>query len=623
MLNPEDIEEEYEVRDVRIKTAYGWADVTRVFKTKPLPVWRLTTDTHTLEASKEHLVFTEDGWRHIGDLVRGDLVIAEEGVQEVLEVCDTGRVENLYDISVNCPSHAFYSGGILSHNSTTICTRMLMNSHMLPGYQGLYVVPNEAQRKTTADRLEQMESRFAEPTGTQNLYTKKYSNGSLIYMLHCGETANDARGKSSWEIIIDEAQSMSPEIVPDILECNQMSPLPLTLYTGTAMSTETLLEQEWQKSSQGIWHIKAGDGRTWLNMHDNDTLLKVCDNPRGPTCPITGKILDVTNGHYVHAYPNRIANGYVGLHVPQVIIKDNVDTQLQWQKLYRKRQEYDPNKFLMECCGIAIAEGAREITQADLEKACSLPYTDEDILKKCRSGYYKLLVSGCDWGGSDENTAAKTKLSYTVHCVMGVAPNNMVDVLYFNRYTGMDYRSICKCIVDAHREFCCDIMSGDDGVGLAYNTEMRDYLPAMTHFITRLTMPGTAPMAPIKNSSIVNHMALNKTEIVTNVFNDLKRGRLRFREWGKMQQFLTDFLNVYRAPMDSSTGGASRFRWMRSSGKADDALMALCFGYAYVKLFLGENIVADHATQRHVMDILNGHPGRSIAPPSRDFNYII
>lgn len=416
-------------------------------------------------------------------------------------------------------------------------------------------------------------------------------------------------------------QSMEPSIIPDILECNSKSPLPITLFTGTAMSTETLLEQEWQKSSQGVWHIKAGDGKTWLNMHDEETLLKVCDNPRGPTCPITGKLLDVTDGRYVHGYRERLDRGYIGLHVPQVIIKDNVDSPLQWQKLYRKRTDYDTNKFLMECCGIAIAEGMREITQADLERICDLKVDKEDIRRRCERGYYRLIVSGCDWGGSDYNQAAKTKLSYTVHCMLGVAPNGTVDILHFNRYAGMDYKSIGEDIVANHVKYKGHVMASDYGVGAAYNAYMREHMPVMSHFVAQLMPPSAAPLAPVKNSNLPNHVGINKTEAITNVFTDLKSGRIHAMAWDRMAQYLTDFLNVYRAPVDTEQG-MTKFRWIRSATKADDALMAFAFAYVFVKMFLGEKLVEDRAFERYIMDVLTGSPMGSSRPPA-GFNYVI
>lgn len=86
----------------------------------------------------------------------------------------------------------------------------------------------------------------------------------------------------------DEAQGLDPNIIPEIEKTQSQSEVPMSIYAGTALSTDTLLETMWQASSFGMWHIRAKDGKHWLNMYDKKTLFEVCDNPAGPTCPYTG-----------------------------------------------------------------------------------------------------------------------------------------------------------------------------------------------------------------------------------------------------------------------------------------------------------------------------------------------
>ena len=51
-----------------------------------------------------------------------------------------------------------------------------------------------------------MEAAFIGNTGKQNKYTKYYeANGSGVDMLHCLESGNAARGKSTTENMYDEA----------------------------------------------------------------------------------------------------------------------------------------------------------------------------------------------------------------------------------------------------------------------------------------------------------------------------------------------------------------------------------------------------------------------------------
>lgn len=82
-------------------------------------------------------------------------------------------------------------------------------------------------------------------TGKQNKYTKMYPNGSEIRLQYALESADRIRGISTQEVLIDECQNMSPDLVPEILKTQSQSKLPMTIYSGTALDTSTLLEKMW------------------------------------------------------------------------------------------------------------------------------------------------------------------------------------------------------------------------------------------------------------------------------------------------------------------------------------------------------------------------------------------
>ena len=90
-----------------------------------------------------------------------------------------------------------------------------------------------------------MESAFIGNTGKQNKYTKYYENGSGVDMLHCLESGNAARGKSTTENMYDEAQGLDPNIIPEIQKTQSQSEIPMSIYAGTALSVGTLLELQW------------------------------------------------------------------------------------------------------------------------------------------------------------------------------------------------------------------------------------------------------------------------------------------------------------------------------------------------------------------------------------------
>lgn len=607
MLLQSEIAEEYDVTDTQVLTPNGWRKVNKVYKTIPLETVRIVTSNCELICSLQHLIKTPSGWVHAYTLCQGDIVLTENGTEVILLAEETGEVEELYDITVDDPSGEFYSNGILSHNSTTFAARQLILSHLLPGYKSLYVCPQHDQLKTYARRLAEMEAAFRFDNGKQNLYNKVYEDGSAIDLNYCLTTANAVRGKSVTEVLLDEAQGINPDIVPELLYVQTTAQYPSTIFAGTALSIDTLLEAKWQASSMGMWHVRAMDGTHWLNMYDKNTLLKVCDNPQGPTCPYTGKLLDVTKGLYVHANQKAMAINEIGIHVPQCIIPDLAYNPIQWGKIYKKIQDDDFNKVLQECFGIAVAEGSREITEQDLQRLCVLTDTPEQLKAKCRNGYYRLVVSGCDWGGSDYNQAIQTKTSYTVHCIIGVAPDDTVDILYYKRYSGMDYREIAEEIANAHKAYNGHVVASDFGVGLAYNTELRNRIPYDRHFIMNYVGQAAAPLATPKGQHMTNQLALNRTEALTNVFKDVKAPKLKIKagSWGNMSSYLLDWLNMYRVPVDMPSGQTA-FKYIRSATKADDALHAFTFAYVLARFFLGVPLVNDLALEQRLRSVLYG-----------------
>ena len=404
-----------------------------------------------------------------------------------------------------------------------------------------------------------------------------------------------AEGVVAHNCVIDEAQSLNPDHVEDILYTLTDSKMPTKIFAGTALSIDTLLEAKWTDSSMGMWHVRAMDDKHWLNMYDKDVLFKVCSNPQGPTCPYTGKLLNVTDGCFIHAYPERARDGRIGFHIPQCIIPDLAYDPIKWGAIYDRVTHTDFKKVLQECFGIAIAEGSREITSQDLQRMCILPDSPDQLKQKCATGYYRQIISGCDWGGSDYNPNIKSKTSYTVHCIIGLAPDNTIDILHYKRYSGMMYPDIAASIIKDHEDYKGNILASDFGVGLAYNMEIRKYLPVDKHFVIGYVGPKAEAVSVPKDAHLDNQLSVNRTEAITNVFRDVKSmapQKIRCRSWADMQSYLNDWLNMFRVPTEDNTG-RNTFKYIRAATKADDALHAFTFAYVMMKIYMGESLIHD------------------------------
>lgn len=119
--------ETFSVDEWEIETDSGWVDITSVSKTIPYKRWVLKLENgYELLCADTHIVFTgalEEIF--VKDLSVNDLVMTDSGAFKVFKIYETDIIENMYDLSVNSGDHRFFSNGILSHNSTTVCGFML------------------------------------------------------------------------------------------------------------------------------------------------------------------------------------------------------------------------------------------------------------------------------------------------------------------------------------------------------------------------------------------------------------------------------------------------------------------------------------------------------------------
>ena len=511
--------------------------------------------------------------------------------------------------------------------STTLIARQRIMAEILPKFRNLFIVPHQEHLDTYANRFREMERAFRFPVDAnkwrQNLTFKEYPNGSIIEMLRLLTSATDSRGKTTDELTIDEAQQFDPDLLPELEQTQKSSKIKSTLYSGTSLSMDTFLETKYQDSSQGTWHIRSPDGTHWIDCGDQDQVLKTI-KPAGPTCPYSGRLLDVTDGCFVHAQEDHLEAGRVGLHIPQIIIPEYANDPIQWADIYKSFLEYPPKKFTQEILGIPTEEGAREITLNDLKHMCCLPEQPSTLQDWARRGKYRYVISACDWGGSDHNVTTKTKVSYTVHVMMGVLPDGYIDIIYMRRYEGMNYREIAANIAQVHRELGGGPIASDNGVGAAYTLLLREFegINPEQHIIFGYVGPNSPPVAEPSEGGWFNQLSLNRTESITKLYEAirLERPRIRCYNWEIAKVFLLDFMNLFRVPTESALG-VTTFRYIRAGSKADDTLHAVNFGFALARIVLGEPILEDRALRERLEYRLRV---RSSAPsPGREWGGVI
>jgi hypothetical protein len=509
-------------------------------------------------------------------------------------------------MSLNIGGFTVVRGSRQIAKSTTFCARQRLNAHIIPKFKSMYIAPKSTQVDTYADRFKELEAAFRykkiNSHYRQNLKLKEYPNGSGIKMFNVDTQVSNVRGNTADEMLYDEYQDFDPTFQPELDEIQSGSLMPVTIFAGTSLTTDSALEARYMESSQGVWMIPC-PGCNHENMPTVEGKVMDMIQPKGCCCSACGKLLDVTTGFFVHTDDHAFRMGYYGFHIPQIIVPAVVNNEIRWSNIYEKSKTQDTRKFLQENLGIPTQEGEREITEGELRRLCVLGRNKQPLWQKAKEGRYHAVFSGCDWGGSDYDMSAKTRLSYTVHVIIGLNRDGTMDILHMKKYEGMNYTATADDIVTNHRAYNGLCLAADFGVGYAYNTLIRERMAVEQHFIYKYTGPNTIVIK--ESDTLFNMYSLNRTESITSLYYAMKSLRIRAMDWDVTGAMLSDCMNMIRTPHENDQSGVTGFKYRKHGAKSDDVLHALNFAYVTARIFLMENIVTDVSLLRRMKETMS------------------
>lgn len=453
----------------------------------------------------------------------------------------------------------------------------VMDMISIPHFQILYVAPlqSQAQRYSTlymteaiqscfpAKLLQQKESEglLSDSRIVKAVHHQAFTNGSGLQLTYAKTSPDRARGIYADRIDFDEIQDQIVDNIPIISESMTSSPWGIRRFTGTAKTTDNTIERLWQKSSMGEWVMRC-EGCNYWNIPNEDGGILDMIKPAGMVCVKCGTTLNVRNGEWVHAWPDREGKS-LGYHISQVIVPAIVENPAKWGKVINKVMSYPLPLLLQEVLGISCSVGARIITQTDIDRQSTLPTVKE---LQNQVGKYVVTVGGLDWGGAEQQ-------SFTVHTIVGVRPEGTVDVLWARRFMGFDPDEVLNEVARAHRFYKCTMLAADYGMGFDKNImlEQRFGLP-----VVQIMLMGNQHKL-MSYSPALGHprWTVDKTTAMELLFLAIKYNRIFFPPQEEFKLYTDDLLSPYEDVTES--GGIASRRFMRNPSKPDDFCMALTF----------------------------------------------
>lgn len=509
-----------------------------------------------------------------------------------------------YDLNIG--ASVTYRGSRQISKTTGLVTRQSLNARLINGWRSFTITPHSDQIKTYADKLKEAVEGYRFNTKhsnyRQNLYFREFhETNATIKLMYILTDASKVRGNTTDELIYEEAQDFDPDLETEVSEIQSASMNPVTIYSGTSLTTDTFLEYKYQESSKAVFMLPCKKcGHVNHPTIEGDVLDMI--QPDGPSCIKCGSVLNVYNGWFEHTDAKAHDCGFFGYHIPKIIVPAIANDPRKWNRIYvQKKRSGGSHSFFQEVLGIPTEEGAKELTEAELAAICDLGDRSE-VHKNARNKQYRYVVSGCDWGGSEHRKDFKIKKSFTAHVMIGVTTSGRVDIISMDRYEGMNYKEVLGNISKRHNEFFGVALASDYGGGQLYNTMLREYIDPTRHWVFTYSSPNSKFIGVIPDS-IFNHFTLNKTESITSLFMAIKQGRIHCYNWEQAKPYLSECLSIYRAPHETNDG-KTYLLYRRHPAKPDDIAQALNLAFIASRLYVGESLFEDKAVAERVQQIL-------------------
>lgn len=109
-----------DIDDYEVETDDGFVDIVAIHETIPYLKYIIKTKNgHELECADDHILFDENmNEKFAKEFNNGDLIMTKSGIDEVIQVLNTGIEENMFDLELcENSNHRYYTNNILSHNT--------------------------------------------------------------------------------------------------------------------------------------------------------------------------------------------------------------------------------------------------------------------------------------------------------------------------------------------------------------------------------------------------------------------------------------------------------------------------------------------------------------------------
>ena len=480
----------------------------------------------------------------------------------------TGRdyLRQIYDSG---HPHKLLKFGRQSEKSTMLANEFIVNSCIIPYFNTLYVSPSHDQTRQFSnsklrpwiDDSPVIQKYFQNSSISRMVFERSFTNGSIGFLRSAFLTADRTRGVSADCLNLDEIQDVLTANIPVMLETLSHSQYGWKVFSGTPKTLDNPIEFYWQESSQCEWLVPCDHHVPvhWNFLDDRNVGLE------GPICNKCGKPIDPQTGKWIAFSGKRDIMGY---RVSQLMTPWFNNNPKKWKEILWKLEHYAKGLFYNEVLGISYDTAAKPITRTDLLACCSSKHPFRQFPDNYTRSY--MNFAGIDWGegvdGSERGVKGRLKnASYTVLTLGNYLTPTIFHPFFMKRYEGDEAQpSNCvRDIIQICRSFNVQLIGCDWGHGWGVNDQLEQ---AFTKERVIKFMYLGMQKERHKYDPIGQKIQLNRTEVMSDCFADIKAQRYVFPAWESSQSFLMDIEHIH-----SEYGAAGMLKYDHRPSEPDDA----------------------------------------------------
>jgi hypothetical protein len=450
----------------------------------------------------------------------------------------------------------------------SIANFIAIDSFSTPYIKSLYVSPSDTQTArfshTKLSKVIQgspvLRTLFT-GTGVNNVYLKVARNGAEATLSYASDDPDRIRGVTSDRNYYDEIQDMDlMEVMTTVDSTLDSSPDPRKILSGTPKSIENPLEDMWMRSSQTEPLIRCHSCKIW-NFPSKGNIGK-----KGFICKKCGRTLNVRDFIWKDFKDGAKIKGF---HIPQIVLPIHTENPVKWSLLLDRMETWPEAKFNNEILAESDSKGTRYLAEEDLNACCRdyalSAYPDPKAHKDV-----SFVVAGVDHGGGGQDGISRTCLT-----ILGVLPEMRYKVLYHKVYPIADPMAALEDIVNICNTFSVRLILGDNGEGALANGVLINKLGK--HRAGRFRYGSFAKIIEINPTTGVHQ--LSKTDIIDNLFKDIKDGAFVFPREIDSKVLFDDIMNEF-----SEITHTGKKIYTHSANRPDDGLHSLVGAWIAARL---------------------------------------